>query len=88
MLFTINGAELLFVLCLIRLIQSHTRILPDEVRKILSDNPQCPLSHIDGQKIIRYNGKERGSNDGKQTEKKVHRHRAMTMPSRRVQFGW
>ena len=30
----------------------------------------CPLSHIDGQKIIRYNGKERGSNDGKQTEKR------------------
>ena len=65
----IKDTELLFFLCLIRLIQSHTRILPDEVRKILSDNPQCPLSHIDGQKIIRYNGKERGSNYGKQTEK-------------------
>ena len=36
----------------------------------LSSVYSCPLSHIDGQKIIRYNGKERGSNDGKQTEKR------------------
>ena len=43
MLFTINGAELLFVLCLLRLIQSDTRILPDEVRKIFSDDPQFLL---------------------------------------------
>ena len=27
----------------------------------------CPLSRIDGQKNIRYNGKERGQKNGKQT---------------------
>ena len=40
MLFTINGAELLFVLCLLRLIQGYTCILLDEVRKVLYDNSQ------------------------------------------------
>ena len=40
MLFTINGAELLFVLCLLRLIQGYTCILLDEVRKVLCDNSQ------------------------------------------------
>ena len=38
MLFTIQGAELLFVLCLLRLIQGYTCILLDEVRKVLCDN--------------------------------------------------
>ena len=40
MLFPINGAELLFVLCLLRLIQGYTCILLDEVRKVLYDNSQ------------------------------------------------
>ena len=43
MLFTIEGAELLFFLCLLRLIQGYTCILPDEVRKVLCDNPQFLL---------------------------------------------
>ena len=43
MLFAIEGTELLFCLRLLRLIQGYTRILPDEVRKILSDNPQFLL---------------------------------------------
>ena len=43
MLFTINGAELLFVLCLLRLMQGYTCILLDEVRKVLCDNSQFLL---------------------------------------------
>lgn len=42
-LFTIQGAELLFFLCLLRLIQSDTCILPDEIRKVLCDNSQFLL---------------------------------------------
>ena len=40
MLFTVQGAELLFFLCLLRLIQGYTCILLDEVRKVLCDNSQ------------------------------------------------
>ena len=43
MLFTIEGAELLFFLCLLRLIQGYTCILLDEVRKVLCDNSQFLL---------------------------------------------
>ena len=39
-LFSIQGAEFLFFLCLLRLIQGYTCILLDEVRKVLCDNSQ------------------------------------------------
>ena len=40
MLFAIEGTELLFFLCLLRLIQGYTCILLDEVRKVLCDDHQ------------------------------------------------